>query len=644
MPSGIAPEDREFIKKLAHTPEESLQLVIAATENGIYHWSISTDELEISRRCMDMFGLDEDREVSRTAFLQRIAHPDDYPRLQASMRRHLEHREPYEVHARFRHSNGQYIWASSQGQAAWGDDGKPYRFIGIIRNLDELEQSKRAQARAERLAKIGHFKYDIEEDHLQWSDGAFRIHGFEPGSFTPDREFARSRYIEEDRPGIVAHIAVALANQNEFEFRPRIIRDDGKVRQLVVHAEIERDANGEALSYFGSVQDITDDVQREEEIRQFQKQEALGKLVAGVAHDFNNILAVALGNAEMLRDGLSGQDQDQAVTEIIKAVERGASLSGQLLAFGRRSSLEPAEYSVGHILHDLRGMLSRVLPEKITVMTYGTPDAPPVFVDRPQLETALLNLAINARDAMPDGGRLDIDADTVALSEGDPLILTCGMEPGTYTRIQVKDTGVGVSKEMQHEIFDPFFTTKAVGEGSGLGLSMVLGFAQQSGGTVQFDSEPGVGTTVSLLLPTASGSKAELDAADQAERPTGTVRILLVEDEAPVRQVLARLLESGGHDVTVAVSGQEALAILQSGPDPEVLVTDIVMPGPVQGVELAKIARERFPGIRIVFVSGYPQEAQKEVMGWAETPVALRKPVRKEELLAAVQQSISVGG
>ena len=469
--------------------------------------------------------------------------------------------------------------------------------------------------------------------------GRFGFTAFEPGSIVPDREFARSRYVPEDRPGIVALVTDALANKNEFEFRPRIVREDGENRQLVVHAEIERGANGEALSYFGAVQDITEDVQRETEIRQFQKQEALGKLVAGVAHDFNNILAVALGNAEMLKDGLSERDQDQAVTEIIKAVERGASLSGQLLAFGRRSSLEPAEHNVGQVLHDLTGMLSRVLPEKITVMTYGTPEAPPVLVDRHQLETALLNLAINARDAMPDGGRLDIDADTLVISERDPLTVTSGLEPRTYTRIQVKDTGIGVSKEMQREIFDPFFTTKAVGEGSGLGLSMVLGFAQQSGGTVLFDSEPGIGTTVSLLLPTASGSKDSPETADQVEKPTDTARILLVEDEAPVRQVLARVLESGGHDVSIATNGQEALALLQSGPTPDVLVTDIVMPGSVQGIELAKVAREQFPDLRIVFVSGYPQEAQREVIGWAEKPIALRKPVRRQALLAAIQNS-----
>lgn len=371
-----------------------------------------------------------------------------------------------------------------------------------------------------------------------------------------------------------------------------------------------------------------------------QKQDALGKLVAGVAHDFNNILAVTLGNAELLRDAPADQ-KDAFADEIIKAADRGAALSGQLLAFGRRTHLKTAAQPVSEILHDLERMLQRVLPGNIEVTTAIHPNTPAVLADRHQLETALLNLAINARDAMPNGGELEVSAERFFLSEDESIALGEQIAPGAYTRFMVRDTGTGVSKEMSAEVFDPFFTTKPAGEGTGLGLSMVLGFAQQSGGTVLFDSALGRGTTVTVILPSSHTPLAPTSAPDALDNYVGAARVLVVEDDPAVRQVVERQIQSGGYTVSTAATGQDALQMLEAGFRPNLLVTDLVMPGPVQGVQLAKAARHMNAELRVVFLSGYPNDATPEITEWSSEALILEKPIRREALLIAVRNALS---
>lgn len=375
-------------------------------------------------------------------------------------------------------------------------------------------------------------------------------------------------------------------------------------------------------------------------LSQSQKQDALGKLVSGVAHDFNNILAVTLGNAEMLKDA-TGAKKDMLADEIIKAAERGSSLSGQLLAFGRRSQLAPATHHVNGIFHNLHAMLDRVLPENIATTMTVAEDMPLIFVDRRQLETALLNLAINARDAMPDGGTLIITAGPCSSATLEAQLDPDELAEGRFVCIEVSDTGIGVSSDMQKDVFDPFFTTKAVGQGSGLGLSMVLGFAKQSGGTVRFKSAPGRGTKVSLFLPISDDQTALSPTQSRAQDCSATARILLVEDEPPLRDVFARQLRAAGYDVTTANCGQDAEILLSTGLQPDLLLTDLVMPGQIQGHELAQRARTHVPGIPIVLVSGYSDDALNCADPWANSLTLLRKPVRQEKLLSTIEATLA---
>lgn len=367
-----------------------------------------------------------------------------------------------------------------------------------------------------------------------------------------------------------------------------------------------------------------------------QKHDALGKLVSGVAHDFNNVMAITLATAEFLRDA-SEKEKDALVDEIVEAAERGASLSAQLLAFGRSSTLEPAAYDLEEVFENLRSMLGRVLPQNIETKVTVAPGLPQVFVDRYQLETALLNLVINARDAMPDGGTLRIDAAGMPHASVSPATKIPPGGDGSQICITVRDNGRGISKTIQSQVFDPFFTTKPVGEGSGLGLSMVHGFVGQSGGKVSLKSRPGKGTSIRLCLPAAAEKPAPRVPAKAKAAQPGEGQILLVEDEPALRRVLSHQLEMQGYVVTTASNGDDADRLLQSGFTPDVVVTDIAMPGRIQGDELTRILRKSHPRTPVICMSGYPK---KPINSFTETEtpdITLRKPIPAEELASAVQ-------
>ncbi|MDJ0824981.1 MAG: CHASE domain-containing protein [Rhodobacter sp.] len=377
-------------------------------------------------------------------------------------------------------------------------------------------------------------------------------------------------------------------------------------------------------------------------IAQAQKQEALGNLVGGVAHDFNNLLAVILGNAELLDEDIPSQERAECARQIKLATERGGTLSRQLLSFGRRAVLEPGRQDIAEFMAELESMLRRVLPETIDLRCHVAPDTAPIFIDRNQLDTAVLNLAINARDAMPTGGSLIIEARNVSLdaafvAEGDEELPS-----GSYVMLAVRDTGHGMSPEMADQAFDPFFTTKPVGQGSGLGLSMVLGFVRQSGGTVRLVSEKGKGTSIELYF-------AALDAAAAATPIFANVNlledlhVLLCEDEPPVRQVLKRQLVSAGYQVTCTPDGEAALRKLRDGLRPDVLLTDVVMPGSVQGPDLVLAARKLVPGISTILISGYPRDAEEAASALPGDTVVLQKPVKKRDLLDTIVALTSAG-
>ncbi|MFC3230596.1 CHASE domain-containing protein [Marinibaculum pumilum] len=381
-------------------------------------------------------------------------------------------------------------------------------------------------------------------------------------------------------------------------------------------------------------------------LQQAQKMETIGQLTGGIAHDFNNLLTVVIGNAEALLARRTGDDRTRRLTEmILHAAQRGADLTARLLAIARRQALLPRPTDVTALLREMEGLLQRTLGAGVEVEMVMAADLWPVLVDPAQLESAILNLCINARDAMPDGGKLQITCRNLHLERGpDGNGGLPDQRLGDYVTIAVADSGTGMNAETLARAFDPFFTTKPVGQGSGLGLSMVFGFAKQSGGHASIDSAPGAGTTVTLCLP-RSAETADAPALPHRPEPipAGSGTILLVEDDGMVRDYAAGRLQELGYAVTAVATGSEALAVLQADDGIALLFTDLVIPGGLDGRQMAKAARQLRPGLPVLFTSGQARTAAPIRLPGAPPLRLLRKPYRFDELATAIRDLLDQG-
>lgn len=388
------------------------------------------------------------------------------------------------------------------------------------------------------------------------------------------------------------------------------------------------------------IRDVTRRRKTEEQLHQAQKMEAVGHLTGGVAHDFNNLLAIILGNVDELRDRVPGE-QRQQVDAVIRAAERGAELTRRLLAFSRQQVLEPKVIDVGSVLADMTKLLQRTLGEHIEIQTSTPGGLWHCEVDPAQLENALVNLGINARDAMPEGGRLTIETTNADLSDS-VAAAEAGVAPGQYVLITVTDTGSGMSPEIREQVFEPFFTTKEAGKGTGLGLSMIFGFVKQSGGHVAIESALGEGTSVRIYLPRYKGDKAVAETqriVDSADNGRGEL-ILVVEDDVDLRATMVGSLRSLGYEVLEADTAEMAFTVLAERPDADLLLTDVVLPAGKNGRILAEKARERLPHLRVLFVSGYTGDAITRHWRLDEGVQLLEKPFRAPELASAVRKAL----
>jgi signal transduction histidine kinase len=391
-----------------------------------------------------------------------------------------------------------------------------------------------------------------------------------------------------------------------------------------------RDQDGSISHFVGVQSDVTDRQRLEEQLRQSQKMEAVGQLTGGLAHDFNNLLTVILGNAEVLNEEPADAANVESLSKIIiETAERGAELTKHLLAFGRRQALKPSHLRLGEVVQGLIPLLQRTLGEHIELRTEFVQSPMGALVDRTLLESAILNLAVNARDAMPTGGILTIRTGLRGAGPNEGLL--AGGQDTVF--ITVSDTGTGIAPEVLNRVFEPFFTTKEVGKGSGLGLSMVYGFAQQSGGHVSIKSKEGEGTTVSIILPAVVSQQPEAAATPVTlVASPGKERVLVVEDAPAMLQFVSAQLLSLGYEVTAVADGPDAVALLRKDNAFDVLFTDIVLPRGMSGVELARAAQAINPDLKIVYTSGYAEEVfQQHGRIDADIPL-LRKPYRRKEL------------
>ncbi|WP_168880166.1 PAS domain S-box protein [Rhizobium sp. P28RR-XV] len=409
-------------------------------------------------------------------------------------------------------------------------------------------------------------------------------------------------------------------------------RADGSRFPMELHVG-EATANGERI-FTGFVRDLTSRMKIEEDLRQAQKMEAVGQLTGGLAHDFNNLLTVISGNLEMIEDKLPPGPLRDILRDAQEAAADGAKLTGQLLAFGRRQPLNPKQVDLGQLVSSFSDLLRRTLGEDIKLSTILSGAHFDALVDGPQLQNAILNIALNARDAMPKGGSLTTEVSRVTL-DADYAKMYPEVRSGNFVLISMTDTGSGMTDEVKKRAIEPFFTTKEVGSGTGLGLSMVYGFVKQSGGHLQIYSELGRGTTIRIYLPVSAGGNAgQTDASVGAAKIPllrGSERVLVVEDDSRVRKVAVARLNDMGYTVIEAENGRRALEIIKARDDIALLFTDIVMPGGMNGDELAQEAKSLRPGLAVLFTSGYsePTLAAKDILAGAQW---LRKPYTAREL------------
>jgi PAS domain S-box-containing protein len=417
------------------------------------------------------------------------------------------------------------------------------------------------------------------------------------------------------------------------------LRKDGSV--FPMELAVGESPQGGNHAFVGIVRDLTERREAEkqrEQLRHSQKMEAVGQLTGGLAHDFNNLLAIIIGNLDMLRE-LRAEDPvtDELVRDALEATLRGADLTRRLLAFARRQPLQPEQADINEVIGAIVRLLTRTLGENISIELALSPNVWPVQIDRAQFEAVIANLATNARDAMPRGGTLSIATQNGRLDDAYAAAHT-EVEPGDYVVVEVSDSGTGMPPEVLTRIFEPFFTTKEQGRGTGLGLSMVFGFMKQSGGHISVYSEPDAGTTFRLYLPrrTKTPPKVE-ERSEKIAPPGGTETILVVEDNPGLRRIATRQLRQAGYRVLEASDAEAAMRIIDSQEPIELLLTDIVMPGEMDGRDLARVASELRPTLRTLLTSGFPDGR----LGGSTPHTGARllsKPYRKEELCRAVRE------
>lgn len=587
------------------------------------------------------------REEARRDDWTQAIHPDDRDRVITEHKAGLATGQPFAVEARFRRHDGDYRWLRSVSQPRLGPDGELIGFIGAATDITasklaeeelrrQVDERTKALATSERRVR-GLFDSALEMIALHDLDGSYlevnrsaldslgltsdEIIGLFPWEIGPladhpgSREVLR-RLVEGARAGATV--------SEEITIDTRV----GKATLLVSMKPVLGD-DGKPSFLVGEGRDITELKLAQDQLRQAQKMEALGQLTGGMAHDFNNLLTVVVGGLDLIAKQVEDERLKRYAENALKAAERGARLTAQLLAFSRVQRLEVQPMDVNEHIDEMRPLLRNVLGPRIDKAFDLEPGRLGVMADPTQLEVAILNLAINARDAMPDGGTITLSTRHRKIAD-DPEL-----EAGDYVELAITDTGTGMPPEVVARVFEPFFTTKEVGKGTGLGLSMVYGMARQSGGTVRIDSAPGEGTVVRLLLRCAEEDVLDLDETIDAEGEAAaeTFRILVVDDDEDVRRFIACSLEEYGHDVVEASNGASGLAAFARRPA-DLVILDYLMPG-MTGAEVAATLRNERPDLPLLFVTGYSES--DAIRTAAPDAAVMTKPFRPEALDIAVR-------
>jgi len=559
-----------------------------------------------------------------------------------------------------RRKDGGRFWAMVVIDAIRDEDsGALIGFAKITRDISEqrraqqeaLESERRFRLLVQNVTDYAIFMLDTEGRVANWNAGAERIKGYAAPEIV-GQHFSRFYTPEDVERGVPRVVLETVRREGRYEAEGWRVRKDGSRFWANVVIDAVRDDDGTLIGFAKVTRDLTErreaqlELERSrEQLFQSQKMEALGQLTGGLAHDFNNLLTGITGSLELLRtrvaQGRTG-DLERYIVAAQGAAKRAAALTHRLLAFARRQTLDPRPTDPNKLITGMEELIGRTMGPAIAVETVLGIGLWPTLCDANQLENALLNLCINARDAMPDGGRLTIETANMWLDERGAR--ERDMQPGQYVALCVTDTGTGMAPEVVARAFDPFFTTKPLGMGTGLGLSMVYGFAKQSGGQVRIYSEVGQGTTVRLYLPrhrgeaNGEGAHAELTQAPRAERGE---TVLVVDDEPTVRMLIAEVLEELGYGAIEAADGAAGLKALQSSARIDLLITDVGLPGDMNGRQMADAGRALRPGLKVLFITGYAENAAVGNGHLEPGMHVLTKPFAMERLASRIKAIIA---
>ncbi|MET0429544.1 MAG: PAS domain S-box protein, partial [Microvirga sp.] len=549
-------------------------------------------------------------------------HPDDRDRIRQDVMRAEPTGLPFALEGRYRRADGQWRWLRSEIQPRFGPAGETLGFIGVASDITDVREAQNALRQYNATLEVQVEQRTRERD-LVWknSNELMAVFGFDGYRKAINPAWSRLLGYDEatlltlpfdeithpdDLDSLRASVRDLASGQYIRQFEDRLRCADGSYR-LISWTGIPGDGEFYAIG-----RDITEQRITEEALRQSQKMEAVGQLTGGIAHDFNNLLTGITGSLDLLQRRLAAGrmgDVQRYIDAATASATRAAALTHRLLAFARRQSLDTRPTDVNALVSSIEDLLKRTMGETIAVTATLSPGLWPALTDANQLESALLNLAINSRDAMPEGGALRIGTRNISFDLRDARQLR-GMMPGDYVALVVSDSGTGMAANVVERAFEPFFTTKPLGQGTGLGLSMIYGFVKQTKGYIQIDSAPGDGTTVFLYLPRHVG---EIEAVRDDGHATPQARqgetVLLVEDDDAVRMLVSDVLRDLGYRTFEAIDARSALQVVDSGEPLDLMVSDVGLPGGMSGRQLAEVARRSRPGLKVLFVTGYAEGA-----------------------------------
>jgi PAS domain S-box-containing protein len=635
---------RRQMQREAHDVEQRWERAVRGTSDGLYDWDLLTGHVWYTARFREMVGYDEREFPDTFGAFQSLLHKEDGAAVLAGIRAHLENRTALDVRCRLRVAAGDWMWCRLRGRAQRDPAGRPLRLAGSISDIS-------AQIRAEEALSRSQDFYGTILDSLPlliaYADCEQRViyanrrfQEFFGTVLTDSHAQSVAEVVGDQHFSVIGpHVREALAG-TVVETHGKFCDTSGRSLDMDATFLPHRDESGAMQGCFVAARDVTEKRQLEAELRQSQKMEAVGRLTGGIAHDFNNLLSVIVGNTQLLARAMRQSPRllKQAETAL-KAAMRGAELTRRLLAFARQQVLEPRVVDLNTLIGGMFELLRRSLTGDIEIRQALDADVWPIKVDPGQLENAVLNLAINARDAMPEGGAISIVTRNVSIVAGER---TLGEEPlraGDYALIEISDTGSGMSPEVLKRVFEPFFTTKDVGKGSGLGLSMVYGFLKQSEGHVSIASAIGSGTTVYLYFPRtqAAVEKHSLIDNEASELRGGKETILVVEDNAEVRATAVEVLTSLGYRPLEATNGYQALDQFMQHPEIALVFSDVMLPGGLLGANLVTKLRERSPGLKVLLTTGYTESAIMHRGMLDGSLEVLSKPYKLEDLARRIR-------